>query len=60
MDTQSHRPATDAFDAMTRAPNHHFLLLENGIVRVLDTKVRPGERTPVHGHEWPAALYVLS
>jgi hypothetical protein len=45
---------------MTKAPDHHFLLLENGRVRVLDTKVRPGERTPVHGHEWPAALYVLS
>jgi hypothetical protein len=29
-------------------------------VRVLDTNLRPGERTPVHAHEWPAALYVLS
>jgi len=45
---------------MIKAPNHHFILLENSRVRVLDTKVRPGERTPVHGHEWYAALYVLS
>jgi hypothetical protein len=59
-DTEAFRPATDAFDAMSKAPDHHFLLLENASVRVLDTKVRPGERTPVHGHEWPAALYVLS
>jgi hypothetical protein len=47
-------------DAMRQAPEHHALLLENSKVRVLDTKVMPGERTAVHGHEWPAALYVLS
>jgi len=45
---------------MVKAPNHHFVLLDNGKVRVLDTKVEPGQRTPVHAHEWPAALYVLS
>ena len=54
------RPAFHPLDAMAKAPEHHVLLLENGKVRVLDTKVKPGERTPVHGHEWPAALYVLS
>jgi hypothetical protein len=54
------RPPTHALDAMTRAPDHHAVLLENGAVRVLDTRVRPGERTAVHAHEWPAALYVLS
>lgn len=53
-------PATDPLDAMAAAPGHHALLLENGAVRVLDTRVRPGERTPVHAHEWPAALCVLS
>ncbi|MBS0580357.1 MAG: hypothetical protein JSR36_13970 [Proteobacteria bacterium] len=59
-DTGALHPATDAFDALARAPGHHEVLLENDRVRVLDTRVRPGERTPVHGHEWPAALYVLS
>lgn len=54
------RPATHALDAMAKAASHHALLLENGAVRVLDTRVKPGERTPVHAHEWPAALYVLS
>ena len=58
--TEPLRPATHAFDAMDKAPDHHALLLENNAVRVLDTRVRPGERTPVHAHEWPAALYVLS
>jgi hypothetical protein len=47
-------------DAMTAAPDHHRILFENHRVRVLDTKLAAGERTPVHAHEWPAALYVLS
>jgi len=47
-------------DAMTAAPDHHSVLLENDRVRVLDTRLGPGDRTPVHAHQWPAALYVLS
>jgi hypothetical protein len=49
-----------SLDAMTAAPDHHMILFENENVRVLDTKVAPGERTPLHAHEWPAALYVVS
>ena len=56
----SDRRAKHTFDALLMAAEHHAPLLENDAVRVLDTKVRPGERTPVHAHEWPAALYVLS
>ena len=52
--------ANHPLDAMTAAPDHHEILFENDRVRVLDTCVKPGERTPVHEHEWPAALYVLS
>jgi hypothetical protein len=47
-------------DAMLVAPDHHDVLVENQHVRVLNTKLAPGERTPVHEHQWPAALYVLS
>lgn len=47
-------------DALDSAPHHHKSLLENATVRVLETKIAPGERTPVHSHPWPAALYVLS
>lgn len=50
----------DPLDAMHAAPDHHSVLLENDQVRVLDTRLAPGERTPVHAHQWPAALYVLS
>ena len=47
-------------DAMSAAPDHHSILLENDRVRVLDTRLGPGERTPLHAHPWPAALYVLA
>ena len=52
--------ASHVLDAMTAAPDHHGVLFENDLVRILDTRLAPGERTPVHAHEWPAALYVLS
>src|SRR5260221_6576194 len=52
--------ASHPLDAMSAAPDHHGVLFENERVRVLDTKLPAGERTPVHAHEWPAALYVLS
>jgi quercetin dioxygenase-like cupin family protein len=52
--------ATHPLDALSAAPDHHAILFENERVRILDTKLPPGERTPVHAHEWPAALYVLS
>lgn len=47
-------------DAMTAAPGHHRVLLENEFVRVLDTFISPGETTPVHAHRWPAVLHVLA
>jgi hypothetical protein len=50
----------NSLDAMTAAPEHHELLLENDQVRVLDTRLGPGECTPVHTHRWPSVLYVLS
>jgi len=47
-------------DAMTAAAQNHKVLLENESVRVLETRIRPGERTAVHSHPWPAAMYVVS
>ncbi|HET7778765.1 MAG TPA: hypothetical protein VFL07_09445 [Rudaea sp.] len=60
-DEASSRPTAplDALDAMTAAPEHHEVLLENEKVRVLDTRLGPGESTPLHTHCWPAVLYVL-
>ena len=47
-------------DAMLAAPDHHEVLLENDRVRVLDTRLAAGERTPIHTHKSSAALYVMS
>lgn len=48
-----------ALDAMSAAPDHHTLLLENEHVRVLDSLLKPGESTPVHTHRWPGVQYVI-
>ncbi|HEX5379229.1 MAG TPA: hypothetical protein VFW47_11675 [Phenylobacterium sp.] len=52
--------AAHPLDAMSASQEHHSVLLENDRVRVLDTRLGPGERTAVHTHRWPGALYVLS
>lgn len=46
-------------DALVAAPGHHTLLFENDAVRMLDTRIKAGDKTPVHTHRWPAALYIL-
>jgi hypothetical protein len=53
-------PWPKSLDARIAAPDHHELLLETEQVRVLDTRIGPGEQTPVHTHRWPSVLYVLS
>jgi quercetin dioxygenase-like cupin family protein len=50
----------DELDALIAASDHHTVLLENEFVRVLDTKVGPGQTVPLHTHRWPSALYILS
>ena len=47
-------------DALAAAPNHHRLAFEDARIRVLETIVAPGETVPLHTHEWPSSLYVLS
>ena len=47
-------------DAPPAAPGHHTLLFENDRVRVRDTHIAPGARTPIHTHRWPGVLYILS
>jgi len=50
----------DEFDAVTAAPEHHKVLLENEHIRVLETLIRPGEETAMHTHVWGGFLYILS
>ena len=53
-------PWPDSFDALSAAPQHHTLLLENDHVRGLETRIPPGDLVPVHTHRWPSVLYVFS
>lgn len=50
----------EQLDALTAAPAHHRLLMENAQVRVLETRIEPGETTALHTHRWAAASYFLS
>jgi hypothetical protein len=45
---------SEASDAWVAAPKHHRLLFENDQVRVLDTRIAPGDMVPLHTHRWPA------
>jgi isopentenyldiphosphate isomerase len=50
----------EELDALLAAPQHHKLLFENELVRVLDANIPPGEMTNVHTHKYPASLYFIS
>ena len=56
--SQSQWPAE--LDALTAAPRHHRLLLENDAVRVIETLVAAGDTTPVHTHRWASVGYYVS
>jgi hypothetical protein len=50
----------DSLDAVVAAPGNHTVLFENEHVRVLQTRILPRQKTPVHTHRWPSVLFVLS
>jgi hypothetical protein len=51
-------PWPDTLDALTAAPEHHWLVFENERVHVLEVRIGPGEIVSLHTHRWPAALYL--
>jgi hypothetical protein len=53
-------PWPDSLDAVIAAPKHHRIVFENEFVRMLDTRIPPGDTVPVHTHRWPAVYYTLS
>jgi len=53
-------PWPESLDAMSAAPAHHRLLLENERVRVLETRIEPGDTVPLHTHRWPSVYHILS
>lgn len=57
---RSEEQSPASLDALVAAPDHHKLLFETDQVRVLETRIAAGDRTPVHTHCWPAVLCFLS
>jgi hypothetical protein len=53
-------PWPDSLDALVAAPAHHELLLENERVRVLYTRIPPGDLVPLHTHRWHSVVHLLS
>ncbi len=49
-----------SLDALVVTPGTHRLLFENDAVRVLETRLAPGDATEVHTHRWAGVLCVLS
>jgi hypothetical protein len=50
----------DELDGVIAAPGIHAVLFENDEVRVVETKIAVGERTPLHTHLAPTVNYVIS
>jgi hypothetical protein len=53
-------PWPDSLDALTAAPVHHQLLLEDERVRVIRTRIAAGEKVPLHTHRWGGVAYIES
>ena len=47
-------------DALKAAPNAYKLLMENERVRVLDIRLKPGEKAPMHNHPNDHVIYVIN
>lgn len=52
--------STDDLDGVIAAPDHHKVIFENDVVRVLETTIRAGDITPLHTHLAPTVAYVVS
>jgi hypothetical protein len=50
----------DSLDALVAAAGNHTLLFENERVRLVQTRILPGDATPVHTHRWPSVLFVFA
>jgi hypothetical protein len=53
-------PWPDSLDAMAAAADYHTVLLENEQVRVVRTRIAPGQTVPVHTHRWPSVQFIVS
>ena len=50
----------ESLDALAAAPAHHRFLLEDERMRIIHTRIAPGDVVPLHTHCWGGAAYVLN
>jgi hypothetical protein len=50
----------ETLDGVHADPAHHRLLLENQFVRVIESVIPVGERTPLHTHRHHRVMYAVS
>ena len=50
----------EGLDGVLAAPAHHRLLFENDVVRVVESVIAVGERTPLHTHQHYRVMYAMS
>ena len=53
-------PHDPALDGPIAAPDHHRVVFENTLVRVVETVIRAGDTTPLHTHLAPHLLIFSS
>ncbi len=53
-------PWSDDLDALAAAPEHHRKVLENDLVRVIETRIAAGETTAIHTHRWPNVQHIIA
>ena len=53
-------PWPDSLDALIAAPDNHTIVMENDRVRVVRTRILPGQTVPIHTHRWPCVLTIHS
>ena len=58
--TETQRRGPDALDGPVADPDHHHVLFENDEVRVVETRIPAGVRSPVHTHHRRQVQYFLS
>jgi len=47
----------DSLDAVVAALASHTVIFEDSIVRILKVTVNPGEREPIHAHQWRSLVW---
>jgi hypothetical protein len=57
--TEQGEMSLNPLDALLSAPKTHRLLFENAYVRILESRIEPGQHVPLHTHQWDTIYVIL-